>query len=262
MTTGVCRECWSQEVNGDVDQSDGLFYCVACWHAFDAEQQKRQCNMTDRLLSSGGKNGVQFATDKGNQTKKEAKSKARMLDNKQPEASPNQWQYQHEEADRTVNEHIVVEEKTTTSVHTRKQAKTEKRLPRHSKRFVMSNLHVCERGCGFEGVFSAVEAHQQVCRYVRIDAATLSSTSAAAAVLPSSTLRQPPGLAQNEGAVGRGFGGGGGGGAGGEEGDGDADQDLLEAVLKASLDTPQPAMDDEVILHLSLLYTHVLQVSL
>ena len=53
-----------------------------------------------------------------------------------------------------------------------------------------------------------------------------------------------------------------GSGAGGEEGDGDADQDLLEAVLKASLDTPQPAMDDEVILHLSLSYTHVLQVSL
>jgi hypothetical protein len=37
---------------------------------------------------------------------------------------------------------------------------------------------------------------------------------------------------------------------------------LLEAALKASLDTPQPAMDDEVMLHLSLSYIHVLQVSL
>jgi hypothetical protein len=55
----------------------------------------------------------------------------------------------------------------------------------------------------------------------------------------------------------------GGGGAGGEEGDdGDVDQALIDAVLKASLDTPQPAMDDEVILHLSLSYIHVLQVSL
>ncbi len=42
---------------------------------------------------------------------------------------------------------------------------------------------------------------------------------------------------------------------------GDADQ-ALEAALKASLDTSQPAMDDEVILHLSLSYIHVLQVSL
>jgi hypothetical protein len=74
MTSGVCRECWSKEVNGDVDQSDGLFYCVASWYVFDDEQQKGQCNMTDRLLSSVSKNGVQFATDKGNQTKKEAKS--------------------------------------------------------------------------------------------------------------------------------------------------------------------------------------------
>ena len=55
MTSGVCRECWSKEVNGDVDQSDGLFYCVASWYVFDDEQQKGQCNMTDRLLSSGGK---------------------------------------------------------------------------------------------------------------------------------------------------------------------------------------------------------------
>jgi len=57
-------------------------------------------------------------------------------------------------------------------------------------------VYVCERGCGFEGVFSVVEAHEQMCRYVRIDgkieAAALSSTSAAAAVLPSSNLRQPP----------------------------------------------------------------------
>ncbi len=56
---------------------------------------------------------------------------------------------------------------------------------------------------------------------------------------------------------------------GGGEGDGDADQDLLEGVKAASLlslDTPQPAMDDKVIddkviLHLSLSYIHVLQVS-
>jgi hypothetical protein len=50
--------------------------------------------------------------------------------------------------------------------------------------------------------------------------------------------------------AGRGFGGGGGGGGGvgGEErDDGDADQALLEAALKASLDAPQPAMDDEVV---------------
>ena len=56
-----------------------------------------------------------------------------------------------------------------------------------------------------------------------------------------------------------------GSGAGGEEGDGDADQDLLEAAKAASLlslDTPQPAMDDKVILHLSLSYKQVLQVSL
>ena len=56
-----------------------------------------------------------------------------------------------------------------------------------------------------------------------------------------------------------------GSGAGGEEGDGDADQDLLEAAKAASLlslDTPQPAMDDKVILHLSLSYKQVLQVFL
>jgi hypothetical protein len=44
---------------------------------------------------------------------------------------------------------------------------------------------VCERGCGFNGVFSVVEAHELDCRHVRIDrkieAAAL--TSAAAAVL-------------------------------------------------------------------------------
>ena len=57
-------------------------------------------------------------------------------------------------------------------------------------------VYVCERGCGFEGVFSVVEAHEQMCRGVRIDgkieAAALSSTSAAAAVLPWSDQRQPP----------------------------------------------------------------------
>ena len=40
------------------------------------------------------------------------------------------------------------------------------------------------------------------------------------------------------------------------------DEALIEAVLKASLDTPQPAMDGEVILHLCLAYIHLLQVSL
>jgi len=51
--------------------------------------------------------------------------------------------------------------------------------------------------------------------------------------------------------AGRGFGGGGGGDEGGEEGDDGDDQGLLEAALKVSLDAPQPALDDEVILHLS-----------
>jgi hypothetical protein len=62
--------------------------------------------------------------------------------------------------------------------------------------------------------------------------------------------------------AGSGFGGGGGGEEGGEEGDDGDDQGLLEAALKVSLDAPQPALDDDVILHLFLAYIHVFQVSL